>query len=136
MKALFRLRAAMIVALLFIVIGIAANAQPCTTGTLVINNNSPLNINICVVAAPPIRCVFIPAGLAVAMPIANPTAVTGVTSSAGINYPWAPNPTPPPALAITSISLPPTGFCFDVTYDPGTCTINVALAGPPPCVNP
>lgn len=138
MKASFRLGAALIAIALFLAIGTVAKAQPCTTGALIVNNTSPFNITLCLVSVPVIPCVNVPPGLSAVVPIPNPTRITGVTSAGGFNYGWGPNPAPPPALALTSVALPPTGLCYDVTYDPATCTINVTLSGTgiPPCVNP
>jgi len=138
MKASFRLGAALIAIALFLAIGTVAKAQPCTAGAVTVNNNSPFNITLCLFATPVMPCISVPPGLGVAVPIPNPTKISGVTSAAGITYGWAANPTPPPPLILRSVALLPTGFCFDVTYDPATCVINVTLSGTgaPPCINP
>jgi hypothetical protein len=109
---------------------------PCNGGAITFNNPTAFPVNICLQTVPPMPCIFVPAGLAAIVPVPVPTNVVGILSTLGINYPFARNPFPPPGFWVPSVSLPPTGNCFDVFYDPATCTVTVVFVGVPPCVNP
>lgn len=135
MKPSARFLAAAIIVAAWLVFGMDMKAQLCNAGFVNINNPSPVTVTVCLIG---VGCRTIPPGLSVGFAVPVGTNVPGVVGASGTPYGWAFNPAPPPPFIITSIALPPTNQCFDVTYDPLTCTATVTLSGTgaPPCVNP
>ncbi|MDB5035158.1 MAG: hypothetical protein JWQ98_2399 [Chlorobi bacterium] len=117
--------------------GATAHAQGC--GTITYVNTTPFQVTLCLFPSPPVPCVTVPPGATIVVPLIAPVVTSGVTSAGGINYTWQPNPFPPPPLWIPSVQLttiPGPNLCYNVLWDPLTCTVTIQLAGPPPCLNP
>jgi hypothetical protein len=140
MKAALSITTSTIAVLVFLAVAVC-KAQPCNSGAINVSNASPLTVSVCLLPAPPPPGVppcftNIPPGLSVGFPVPFGTPYTGIISATGANYFW--RIAPPPPFVLTSVALPPTNQCFDVAYDPVTCTVTITLSGTgvPPCVNP
>ncbi|MDB5033475.1 MAG: hypothetical protein JWQ98_716 [Chlorobi bacterium] len=139
MKAYLRMFLAAVVVALFAMLGNPASttAQPC--GTITYVNTTGFNVTIGLWTAPAILPVGVPPGGRIIQPLPGPVNVMGVFGASGAAYPWAPNPFPPPPFWLSSVQLataPPPNMCYNVFWDPATCTVTIVAFGPAPCVNP
>jgi len=114
-----------------------AQPAPCPwPGPIAIVNNSTLNVTIDVRTTPQILSpIAVNSGATVNVPITVNTTVDGIVGKSGTFYPWiAP---PPPPWRLSSVDLDGSGSCYDVTYNPATCTITITMSTVgPPCTNP
>ena len=130
--------ALIVVALVLVAGARRADAQPpCNGGNLTVINTTPITVTIFLASTPGGPAITAGPFATVNTPVPNPINIFGIRNNiGGAWYPFAANPTAPPPYWVPSKGLIPSGNCFDIYYDPATCTITVKFASVPPCLNP
>lgn len=116
-----------------------ATAQPaaCPGLNVTVFNNTSATVDVCLATtAGPLCTGTIASGGSVNVAIPAGTIVGGIRSLSNINYPWQPNPAPPPAWRMQSVRLGTGSACFDLFFDDATCTVAVVNVGGGTCARP
>ncbi|HVZ41105.1 MAG TPA: hypothetical protein VHI13_17635 [Candidatus Kapabacteria bacterium] len=116
-------------------------AWPCATIT-VTNNHAVAQIVVQFVTTPPgsIPPIGVAPGGSVISGVPPGTTINGIISAGGFFYPVTPPPSGAPcgptSGMVSHVTMPPNNACFDLCFDPSTCTLTCWPSKTPPACNP